>query len=142
MGAKSYVEGWNFSPVDVEWFNKFDAIPDAGKYPHLYRWYIHIAALQGIRGLNMSPPVSAASPAAASAKAAKGGDDDDDFDVFGDDDDAEEEPKESRAEMLARLKSEAEARAASKEKKQRTLVSIEIKPWDVEQVGHVYGSNW
>jgi translation elongation factor EF-1beta len=60
--------------------------------------------------------------------------DDDDFDVFGDDDEAEEEaPKESRAEMLARLKKEAEARTIKKEAKQRTLVAIEIKPWDVEQ---------
>ena len=135
MGAKSYVEGWNFSPIDVEWFGKFSAIPDAGKYPHLYRWYIHIAALQGIRGLNMSPPVAAAAaPApAAAAPAKKGGDDDDDFDVFGDDDEEDDAPKESRTEMLQRLKSEAEARAAAKEKKQRTLVSIEIKPWDVEQ---------
>ncbi|GKY90479.1 hypothetical protein MPSEU_000021700 [Mayamaea pseudoterrestris] len=136
MGAKSYVEGWSFSPLDVEWYQKFDAIPDAQKYPHAYRWFIHIAALQGIRGLSMSPPVAAAASAPAPA-AKKGADasaaDDDDFDVFGDDDDADDEPKESRADMLARLKSEAEARAASKEKKQRTLVSVEIKPWDVEQ---------
>jgi elongation factor 1-beta len=61
--------------------------------------------------------------------------DDDDFDVFGDEDDAEKEeaPKESRAEMLARLKKEAEERTARKEAKQRTLVGIEIKPWDTEQ---------
>jgi hypothetical protein len=64
--------------------------------------------------------------------AAKGGDDDD-FDVFGDDDEADDEPKESRAEMLARLKKEAEERTAKKEAKQRTLVAIEVKPWDVEQ---------
>lgn len=143
MGAKSYVEGWTFSPVDVEWFHKFDAIPDAAKYPHAYRWYVHIAALQGVRGLGMGPPVGAAAAAApaapaaaapAAAAAAKGGDDEDDFDVFGDDDDEKEAaPKESRAEMLARLKGEAEERAAAKEKKQRTLVSVEIKPWDVEQ---------
>merc|ERR1711862_864595 len=46
--------------------------------------------------------------------------DDDDFDVFGDDDE-EEKPK------------EAEERTAKKEAKQRTLVGIEIKPWDTEQ---------
>jgi elongation factor 1-beta len=130
MGAKSYVEGWTFSSADSEYFQQFAAIPDAASYPHAYRWYIHIAALQGIRGLSMSPPVSAAAAAAAPAKKAA---DDDDFDVFGDDDEEEEAPKESRADMLARLKSEAEGRAAAKEKKQRTLVSIEIKPWDVEQ---------
>ena len=63
-------------------------------------------------------------------------DDDDDFDVFGDeeDDDAKDgAPKESRAEMLARLKKEAELRTIAKEAKQRTLVALEIKPWDVEQ---------
>ena len=65
-------------------------------------------------------------------------DDDDDFDVFGDDDDNNDgnkkQPKESsRAETLARLKQEAEDRAAKKEAKQRTLVAIEIKPWEVEQ---------
>merc|ERR1712232_86079 len=54
-------------------------------------------------------------------------------DVFGDDDDEEEAPKESRAEMLARLKKEAEERTARKEAKQRTLVSIEVKPWSIEQ---------
>jgi elongation factor 1-beta len=35
--------------------------------------------------------------------------------------------------MLARLKKEAEERTSKKEAKQRTLVGIEIKPWDVEQ---------
>lgn len=67
-------------------------------------------------------------------------DDDDDFDVFGDDDDDEdagdakkEEKGESRAEMLARLKKEAEERTKQKEAKQRTLVGIEIKPYSIEQ---------
>ena len=64
----------------------------------------------------------------------KDDDDDDDFDVFGDDgDDGEEEPKETRAEMLARLKKEAEERTKKKEAKQRTIVCIEVKPWDTEQ---------
>ena len=54
--------------------------------------------------------------------------------MFGDDDEEEDAaPKESRAEMLARLKKEAEIRTAQKEAKQRTLVSIEIKPYSVEQ---------
>ena len=80
-----------------------------------------------------SKATAAPAPAGAAAPPAKKADDEDDFDVFGDDDDEDDAPKESRADMLARLKGEAEARAAAKEKKQRTLVSIEIKPWDVEQ---------
>jgi len=35
--------------------------------------------------------------------------------------------------MLARLKKEAEERTIMKEAKQRTLVAIEVKPWDTEQ---------
>jgi len=35
--------------------------------------------------------------------------------------------------MLARLKKEAELRTIAKEAKQRTLVAIEVKPWDTEQ---------
>jgi elongation factor 1-beta len=42
-------------------------------------------------------------------------------------------PKESRGDMLARIKKEVKVRTAKKEAKQRTLVAIEIKPWDVEQ---------
>ena len=76
-------------------------------------------------------PTKSAPAAAAKAPAAKAADDD--FDVFADDDEEDDEPKESRADMLARLKKEAEVRTAKKEAKQRTLVAIEIKPWDVEQ---------
>lgn len=143
MGSKSYVEGWSKSAADTEVFAKFEGkVPDSTKLPHAYRWYIHIAALSGIRGLTFAPPTAATSAAPAPAPAAapaptpaaqaKGGDDDD-FDVFGDDDEEDEAPKESRAEMLARLKKEAEDRTIQKEAKQRTLVAIEIKPWDVEQ---------
>jgi translation elongation factor EF-1beta len=77
-------------------------------------------------------PTKSAAAAPAAAKAAKK-DDEDDFDVFGDDDEEDDAPKESRADMLARLKKEAEVRTAKKEAKQRTLVAIEVKPWDVEQ---------
>jgi hypothetical protein len=130
MGSKSYVEGYSMSAADTEAFAKFEGkIPDSTKLPHAYRWYIHIAALSGVRGIALAPPTAAAPAAATPAPAlAKKGGDDDDFDVFGDDDDEEEEaPKESRADMLARLKKEAEERTAQKEAKQRTLVAIEIK---------------
>lgn len=131
MAAKSYVEGWSFGPADTEMYGNFAAVPDAAKCPHAFRWYVHIAALQGVRGLAMSPPVAAA-PAAAAAPAKKAADDDD-FDVFGEDDEEEEEETESRADKLNRLKKEAQERTSKKEAKQRTLVTLEIKPWDVEQ---------
>jgi elongation factor 1-beta len=147
MGSRSYVEGFSFSSADSEVFDKFGGqIPDSTKLPHAYRWYIHIAALSGVRGLpigsasapsTVAPEIATKSiepPTVADKKDAKKDADDDDFDVFGDDEVAEDEaPKESRADMLARLKKEAEERTAQKEAKQRTLVAIEIKPWDIEQ---------
>jgi len=66
-------------------------------------------------------------------KAKKEDSDDEDFDVFGDDSDEDDEPKESRAEMIARLKKEAEERTKIKEAKQRTLVGLEVKPWSTDQ---------
>jgi elongation factor 1-beta len=125
------MEGYSMSGADSDMVASFTSVPDATKYPHVFRWYAHIAARQG-SVVAMSPPVAASGAAAAAPK--KKAEDDDDFDVFGDDDeDDEEAPEESRADMLARLKGEAEARAAVKQQKQRTLVAIEIKPWDVEQ---------
>ena len=130
--------------ADTECFAKFTSCPDATKYPHAYRWYIHIAALSGSSGriVIAAPVVVAAAPVvvtaapvvvAAAAPVAVVAADDDDFDVFGDDDEAvEEAPKESRVEMLARLKKEAEERTAKKEANQRTLVGLEIKPWSME----------
>jgi len=134
MGSKSYVEGWSFSNADSECFSKFTSFPDASKYAHAYRWYIHIAALKGIRSLSLSTPPPTNDSGASAPHSKKDGDDDDDFDVFGDDDDDEPaEKEESRAEMLARLKKEAEERTAKKEAKQRTLVGLEIKPWTTDQ---------
>jgi elongation factor 1-beta len=140
MGSKSYVEGYSMSAADTNEFAKFQGnVPDPVKLPHAYRWYVHIAALTGgARGLSYAgPPVAAVSaePSPAPAAPAPKTTDDDDFDVFGDDDEEakEDEPKESRAEMLARLKKEAEDRTIAKEAKQRTIVAVEIKPWDVEQ---------
>jgi elongation factor 1-beta len=136
------VEGWQFSSADSEYFGQFQACPDAAKYPHAYRWYIHIAAIQGIRRLSIASPaapavktayVAESSSKKAEEKKAAADDDDDEMDVFGDDEEKQDEGKESRKDMLARLKKEAEERTAKKEAKQRTLVSIEIKPWGMEQ---------
>jgi elongation factor 1-beta len=151
MGSRSYVEGYQFSAKDSEMFAKFSGAPDQKKAPHVWRWYVHIAAINGVRGLSVG---AAAAPAAAPAKAdnkkadkkkdkkedkkkeapKKKEEDDDDFDVFGDDDEEEESaPKETREQMIERLKAEANARLAKKEASQRTLVAIEIKPWETEQ---------
>jgi len=80
-------------------------------------------------------PVAAPAPAPVAPEPkveAKKEEDDDDFDVFGEEEEEDEAPKESRVDMLARLKKEAEERTAKKEANQRTLVGLEIKPWSME----------
>jgi len=49
MGSKSYIEGYSFSAADRVMFTKFSSCPDASSYPNAYRWYTHIAGLQGVR---------------------------------------------------------------------------------------------
>ena len=167
MSSRSYVEGFMYSTADSETFAKMSGCPDKSKAPHSYRWFVHVAAIQGVRGLSFasaSPAAAAApaakkedkkaaapaaakaaaAPAAAPAAKAAAADDDEMDDMFADDDEDEEkvevyvEPAkpgetESRAQMLARLKKEAEDRTAKKEAAQRTLVAIEVKPWSTEQ---------
>merc|ERR1719384_653409 len=41
------------------------------KYPHAYRWYIHIAALQGVRGVATPVAVSPPAPTPAAPAPAK-----------------------------------------------------------------------
>merc|ERR1719460_2470001 len=67
MGSKSYVEGYQFSSADSDVFAKFTGCPDAKKAPHAYRWYVHVAAISGVRGLSAPTPAPAA-PAKASKK--------------------------------------------------------------------------
>ena len=149
----SYVEGYAFSAADVECFAAL-SLPDAATYPNAYRWYIHIAALQGVpAALLASSASSAAAPAgkaAAPAKAAAA-DDDDDNEMDWDEDEDDETPKEavvhppgSRAAIAAEAKAkrdaetekkkeEAMVRLAKKEANQRSLCNLEIKPWEASQ---------
>ena len=152
MLTNSYVAGYAFSPADVEVFGKI-SLPDAGKYPHAYRWYIHIAALTGVKCLALvasasggaaPAPAAKAAPAPKTAPAAKAApapapkaaepaaeDDDDDF--WGDDEEQTEEEKAEAAKKLEEAKAKAMAKLAKKEAAQRSLCALEIKPWEAEQ---------
>ena len=150
VADKSYIEGYSYSVKDDEVFKSF-GLPDKSAYPHAYRWYIHIAAQTGLPAALASTPAAvveapskkqAGPPAKKAAgppakKAAADDDDDDIDDMFGDDDDEEEtkeKPKEkSLKEKMEEKKQAALDRLAKKEKNQRSLCNLEIKPWDAEQ---------
>ena len=147
MLTHSYVSGYAFSPADVEVFGKI-SLPDAGKFPQAYRWYIHIAALTGVKCLALvagssggaapapAPKAAKAAPKAAPApapKAAEPAAEDDDDDFWGDDEEQTEEEKAQAAKELEEAKAKAMAKLAKKEANQRSLCNLEIKPWEADQ---------
>lgn len=132
LTTRSYVDGYSYSPADLTTFKKCGGAPDASKFPHMYRWYVHIASILGVRAmLNEScAPTSAGSPKKSAKKSVKPQDDDDDDDLFGDDDDDEDDEA-----AKAAAKKRADAAKKSKQKKkviERSQVVLEVKPWDAE----------
>ncbi|KAL7310296.1 Translation elongation factor 1 beta [Mucor circinelloides] len=117
----SYVKGVEASEADKSVFNALTEGPSAEAYPHLARWYAHIAAVQGL-----ITKEAAAAPAAAAAAE----EDEDDIDLFGsDDDEVDEEAEKIKAQRIA----EYNAKKANKPKTiAKTTVTLEVKPWDDE----------
>ncbi|ORX53591.1 hypothetical protein DM01DRAFT_1287846 [Hesseltinella vesiculosa] len=115
----SYVRGVEASECDKALFESLTEGVNAQDYPHLARWYKHIAAVQGL--------TAKAAPASAPAAAAE--EDDEDVDLFGSDDEVDEAAEQLKAQRIA----EYNAKKAAKPKPiAKTTVSIEVKPWDDE----------
>jgi elongation factor 1-beta len=120
------------SQADSVTFKAFKGAPDAEKYPHVARWYKHIASYEGefstlpgdpSKSYTAYGPESTELPTNPKDKPA----DDDDMDLFGSE--SEEEDPEVVKEREARLaeykkKKEAKPKAAAK-----SLVTLEVKPW-------------
>jgi len=111
--------------------------PSAKEYPHAARWYNHIKALLGESFPGQGKGVGlAGASAGASAPAAKmevdddssDSDSDSDLDLFGEMTEEEKAAQEKKKAVIAAAK----ARAAEKEKKCKSLIVMDIKPWDDE----------
>ncbi|KAI9337195.1 hypothetical protein BD770DRAFT_331863 [Pilaira anomala] len=118
----SYVKGSDVSEADKAVFTALTEGPSAEAYPHLARWYAHIAAVQGL-----DTKEAAAAPAAAAAAVEE---DEDDIDLFGsDDEEVDDEAEKLKAQRVA----EYNAKKANKPKTiAKTTVTLEVKPWDDE----------
>ncbi|KAJ3106248.1 Translation elongation factor 1 beta [Phlyctochytrium planicorne] len=128
---KSYIEGYTPSQADVAVFEALKGAPNADKHPHAARWYKHIAA-HGGKGAKFPGTKKAASaygPAGAAPAAAKE-EDEDDIDLFGSDD--EEEDAAKAALTAQRLKEYNEKKAAKPKPAAKSLVVLDVKPWDDE----------
>lgn len=115
-------------------FKAFKSAPDAEKYPHVARWYKHIASYEPefstlpgdpSKAYTAYGPETTELPTNPKDKPA---DDDDMDDLFGSDEDEEEDPevvKEREARLAEyRKKKEAKPKPAAK-----SLVTMEVKPW-------------
>ncbi|UNI19646.1 Translation elongation factor 1 beta [Purpureocillium takamizusanense] len=137
--TRSYITGYNASQADVACFKALKSAPDADKYPHAARWYKHIATYEdefsSLSGDATKPytvygPTEAEvtlNPAKAPATAA---DDDDDVDLFGSDD--EEEDAEAVRIREERLAAYREKKAAKPKIAAKSIVTMDVKPWDDE----------
>lgn len=145
--TRSYIEGYQASRDDLAVFSAIAKAPDAKKYPNAARWWNHIKALLGASfpGEGKGVSVEGATGAAAAAPAAKpaaapakkeeiekdimqesDSDDDDDLDLFGEMTEEEKAAAEAKKKAIA----EAKARAAEKAKLTKSMIIMDVKPWD------------
>lgn len=134
LADKSYIEGYAPSQADVVTFKAIQSAPDAEKYPHLARWYKHIASYEAefstLPG-DPSKPYTAYGPETKELPTKeKPADDDDMEDLFGSDEE-EEDPEvvKERERRLAEYKKKKEGKPQVVAK---SLVTLEVKPWDDE----------
>ena len=142
LATRSYVVGHSITDEDKKTLETLCCIPCKGKFPHAYRWAIHIIALVGIDTVKFTCCTTTSCAPGAAKKAAAA---DDDFEIdFGDDEeeataqDEEDAATKARRERMAAALALKEKADANKEKKkkdkpvERSLVVLEVKPWEAE----------
>ncbi|OQD69982.1 hypothetical protein PENDEC_c028G06758 [Penicillium decumbens] len=136
LATRSYIVGNGPSQADVVSFKAFSGAPDAAKYPHVARWYKHIASYEdefstlpgdSSKAFTAYGPESTELPSNPKDKP----EEDEEEDLFGSD--SEEEDAAVVEERNKRLE-EYKAKKAAKGPKPaaKSLVTLEVKPWDDE----------
>ena len=112
-------------------FKAFSGAPDAEKYPHVARWYKHIASHEAEHATlpgDASKPFTAYGPESTELPTnPKAAEEDDDMDLFGSDE--EEEDPEVVKEREARLAEYKKKKEAKPKPVAKSLVTLEVKPW-------------
>ncbi|KAJ2857864.1 Translation elongation factor 1 beta [Coemansia erecta] len=121
----SFVSGVEASGADAEVFKALAAAPDASVFPHLARWYKHIAS----KGDAIASLKAAETPAAAAA-ADDEQEDEDDIDLFGSDEEEDAEAERIKAERLAAYQAKKAAKGPGPAAK--SMITFEIKPWEAD----------
>jgi hypothetical protein len=110
---------------DAELLVALDGV-DLVEFPHLARWYKHIASFhEGKRSKWVAPSVEIKVAGKFAVPAPVKEEEDDDFDVFGDD---TEDDKAARDEAAAKMKEAS----APKKKVGKSEIVFDVKPWEAE----------
>ncbi|RAO66849.1 uncharacterized protein BHQ10_002861 [Talaromyces amestolkiae] len=134
--TRSYIVSFTPTQADVSVFKVVTTAPDPAKYPHAARWYKHIASYESeFATLPGDPlkPYTTYGPDIIEDKTAattSGDNDEEEEDLFGSDEE-EEDPEaiRLREERLAAYK---EKKAAKPQPSAKSIVTLEVKPWDDE----------
>jgi len=144
LADKSYINGYAPSQADVVVLKSLPSAPNKATHPHAARWYSHIASyasehstLPGDSTKSVADYVPAihaqaaiTEKAAAAAPPAAAEEEDDDVDLFGSDD--EEADAEAERVKQERLKAYAEKKASKPKTIAKSIVTLDVKPWDDE----------
>jgi elongation factor 1-beta len=122
LATRSYIEGYAPSQADVAAFDGLGAAPPADLF-HALRFYNHVKSYSDAE--RKSFPGAAAAPAAAKKVV-----DEDDVDLFGSDE--EEEDAEAIRIREERLKLYAAKKGNKPSVIAKSLVKLDVKPWDDE----------
>lgn len=123
------------SQADTVTFKAFSSAPDAQKYPHVARWYKHIASYETefstlpgdpSKAYTAYGPETSTLPTNTKEQAE---DDDDDLNLFDSDDEDEQEDPEVVKEREARLAEYRKKKEAKPKPAAKSLVTLEVKPW-------------
>ncbi|KAH6660165.1 hypothetical protein BKA67DRAFT_547082 [Truncatella angustata] len=126
--------------ADVQTFKALKSSPDATKYPHAARWYKHIATFEDefatLSG-DASKPYTTYGPDVAEvtlnpAKAPEKAEEEEDDAEGLFDSDSEEEDAEAVKAREERLKAYREKKAAKPKTIAKSIVTLDVKPWDDE----------
>lgn len=138
--TRSYIVGYNPTQADVKVFQQIKTIPAPEKFPYAWRWYNHLLTFESeFSSLPGDPtkeftaygPESSeltVNPAKAPEKEAVA-EDDDDIDLFGSDEEEDAEAEKLKAERLAEYNKK---KAGKVKPAAKSLVTLDVKPWDDE----------
>ncbi|CAG7915886.1 unnamed protein product [Penicillium olsonii] len=134
LSTRSYIVGSSPSQADVVTFKAFSAAPDAEKYPHAARWYKHIASYESefstLPG-DSNTAFTAYGPESTELPSnPKDKPEEDEEDLFGSD--SEEEDPAVVAEREKNLAAYKAKKAGKVKPAAKSLVTLEVKPWDDE----------